>query len=268
MGLTVDEYLKVAKSYEGYSEHDHGGKTKFGIWYGDRHKDPAFDSAAWCDAFASYCAWEAGGESGLDLVGEFAWTPGHASWFARNGRWGSTPTRGSLGFVDWKYGDKISGVDHVVIVRGTDSLGRVLTVEGNAGDEVILAHRPRDLFVGFGYPRFSKKSAPSEPAQGGSVKPSKPKPAVGETAPKFPLPSGAWFSVDTHNGRANTKDRDGVRRFQSRLKTRGWHIEADGIFGSKTEQVVKAYQDEKALEKDGAVGRITWASLWNAQITK
>lgn len=264
MTLTAEEMIATVETYEGYSEHDHGGKTKFGIWYGDRRKNSAFDGAAWCDMFLSYCAWEAGGEEGLDIVGEFAYTPHHASWFARNGRWGSTATRGSLGFVDWQGHKQIHGIDHVVLVLGTDSKGRIATIEGNTEDKVAYRKRERNIFVGFGYPKYDKI-----PSVKGPAKPvAKPKvPAIGSNAPKFPLPASQFFSVDSHNGYKTNKDRDGVRRFQARLKHRGWRIEADGRFGPRTDRVVRAFQAEKRLEVDGKVGRITWAAIWDAPIT-
>lgn len=269
MAFTAKAMLELAASYKGYSEHDHGGATKFGQWYGDRAKNSAFDEAAWCDMFLVWCAYQLGGEDALDRTGEFAFTPHHASWFARNGRWGSTPTAGALGFIDWKYGKAISGIDHVVLVKGTDSKGRIVTIEGNSGDEVVEARRARNLFVGFGYPRYSSSVSVKVPTTGGDDKPAKPvsRPAVGTTAAKFPLASGAWFSIKSHNGTSNTKDRDGIRRFQARLKERDWNITADGIFGPKTDQIVRAYQDEKRLKVDGCVGRITWASIWNAPVT-
>lgn len=266
--FTADDLLKVAASYKGYSEHDHGGATRFGQWYGDRAKNSAFDKAAWCDMFVAYCSWEAGGEQALDIVGEFAYTPHHASWFARNGRWGSTPTKGAIGFIDWNGSKSISAIDHVVMVKGTDSKGRIVTIEGNSGDRVVEARRARSLFVGYGYPRYVKGVTVKVPTTGGDDKPPKVgKPALGSTAPKFPLASGAWFSTKSHNGQANQKDRDSVRRLQARLKERGWNLTADGIFGPKTDQIVRAFQDEKRIKVDGCVGRITWAAIWNAQVT-
>ncbi|MFI6495949.1 peptidoglycan-binding protein [Nonomuraea typhae] len=222
-----------------------------------------------CDMFVAYCSWESGGERGLDIVGEYAFTPHHASWFARNGRWGSTPTRGAIGFIDWNGSKRISAIDHVVIVKGTDSKGRIVTIEGNTDDQVAERRRARNLFVGFGYPRYVKGTSVKVPTTGGDDKPTKPvgRPAMGSTAPKFPLPSGSWFSTKSHNGTSNTKDRDGIRRFQARLKERSWGITADGIFGPRTDQVVRAFQDEHRLKVDGCVGKITWAAIWQAPVT-
>ncbi|GAA2321883.1 hypothetical protein GCM10010149_88720 [Nonomuraea roseoviolacea subsp. roseoviolacea] len=269
MTITADELIDLELSYIGYNEADHGGKTKFGIWYGDRHNNSAFDSAAWCDMFQAYCAWEVGGEEALDIVGEFAYTPHHAGWFARNGRFGSTPTKGAIGFIDWNYSKSISAIDHVVLVIGRDSKGRVVTVEGNTNDQVAKRYRDPRLFVGFGYPKYSSKVSVKVPTKGSDDQPVKKpgRPKVGTTAPKFPLASNDWFSETRHNGYSNTSDSNGVRRIQNRLKERGWKITVDGKYGGKTTQVVSAYQDEKGLDKDGAVGKYTWASLWNAPVT-
>lgn len=54
---------------------------------------------------------------------------------------------------------------------------------------------------------------------------------------------------------------------QQRLKDRGWAITVDGIFGPKTETIVRAFQKEKGLAVDGIVGPITWNALWTKPIT-
>ncbi|MEV4575979.1 peptidoglycan-binding protein [Nonomuraea jabiensis] len=268
MALLVEEYIDTAEKYLGYSERDHGGATKFGQWFGDRQKNSAYDKAAWCDMFLAYCGWETAGEEGLDVIGEYAYTPHHASWFARNGRWGNTPTRGAIGFIDWNGSRSIPAIDHVVLVLGTDSRGRIATIEGNTSDEVKKCKRERGIFVGFGYPRYGKVPVPTTGGDDKPVKRPVGRPKIGTNAPKFPLSSNEYFSVNSHNGYSNAKDRDSVRRIQTRLRERGWRIETDGYFGQKTHQIVSAYQDEKSLEKDGKVGRITWASLWQAPITQ
>lgn len=53
-----------------------------------------------------------------------------------------------------------------------------------------------------------------------------------------------------------------VTYLQKRLVAKGYYIgEIDGDFGRKTENAVKAYQDEHGLVIDGIVGAKTWASL-------
>lgn len=265
MALTAEKMIATAEKYAGYSEHDDGGRTPFGVWYAKRVKDKAFEKAAWCDMFLSYCGWEAGGEEGLSTIGLFAYTPHHASWFARNGRWGSTATRGALGFIDWAGSKQIAAIDHVALVLGTDSKGRISTIEGNTADQVAYRKRDRSLFVGFGYPRYGK--VPTSKNASVKAPPKASKPATGSTAPKFPLAQTDYFSTAHRNGYTNKKDSDGVRRFQARLKQRGWRIDVDGRFGPQTDRVVRAFQAEKGLVVDGKVGRLTWAAIWNAPIT-
>lgn len=53
-----------------------------------------------------------------------------------------------------------------------------------------------------------------------------------------------------------------VTYLQKRLATNGYYVgEIDGDFGVKTENAVKAYQEEHGLKVDGIVGAKTWASL-------
>lgn len=58
-----------------------------------------------------------------------------------------------------------------------------------------------------------------------------------------------------------------VRQFQQRLRDRGWKIDVDGIFGPKTEEIVRAFQKEKGLTVDGLVGPNTWRAFWQSPIT-
>jgi peptidoglycan hydrolase-like protein with peptidoglycan-binding domain len=58
-----------------------------------------------------------------------------------------------------------------------------------------------------------------------------------------------------------------VSTVQARLRDRGWSITVDGVFGPRTEEVVRAFQREKGLAVDGIVGPATWNALWTAPIT-
>jgi len=53
---------------------------------------------------------------------------------------------------------------------------------------------------------------------------------------------------------------DAVRRLQELLS-----VTADGIFGSKTEEALKAYQTENNLTADGICGSKTWGKLLGAE---
>lgn len=55
-----------------------------------------------------------------------------------------------------------------------------------------------------------------------------------------------------------------VETLQRLLHSMGYYLgekPIDGIFGSKTEEAVIAYQGTRGLESDGVVGKITWSSL-------
>lgn len=87
-------------------------------------------------------------------------------------------------------------------------------------------------------------------------RPSRARPPAGTLAP--PYGGRALF----HGSRGSA-----VRRFQQRLRERGWSIVADGIFGPATEAVVEAFQREKGLVVDGIVGPATWRAAWLAPVT-
>ena len=52
-----------------------------------------------------------------------------------------------------------------------------------------------------------------------------------------------------------------VLKLQEALKERGYSIRADGIFGDKTLEAVKAFQAENGHVVDGVVGAKTWGTL-------
>lgn len=103
--------------------------------------------------------------------------------------------------------------------------------------------------------------------------------AVPEKAPAWPLgetyfigpEGGPLESVSGHHG-----NREHVRRYQQRLKDRGWTITADGLASHKGEQVptasetgkvTRAFQREKGLPATGLPDARTWAAAWEAPIT-
>jgi peptidoglycan hydrolase-like protein with peptidoglycan-binding domain len=52
-----------------------------------------------------------------------------------------------------------------------------------------------------------------------------------------------------------------VQTLQHLLRARGHAVTVDGIFGPKTENAVRAFQQEKNLAVDGIVGPNTWSAL-------
>ena len=52
-----------------------------------------------------------------------------------------------------------------------------------------------------------------------------------------------------------------VKTLQQLLTAAGYPLNADGIFGPRTEAAVKKFQKDKGLVVDGIVGPKTWSSL-------
>ncbi|HEX2314822.1 MAG TPA: peptidoglycan-binding domain-containing protein [Thermomonospora sp.] len=53
-----------------------------------------------------------------------------------------------------------------------------------------------------------------------------------------------------------------VRRWQGRVKERGWAIAVDGWYGPESESACRELQRAERIEVDGIVGPVTWAATW------
>lgn len=102
-----------------------------------------------------------------------------------------------------------------------------------------------------------------------------PTPAPGTLpAPAFPLPAGYYYGpltgpAQSISGQYRTDRqewRDGLRRWQQRMKDRQWAITPDGLYGPQTASVAKQFQATKGLRVDGLVGPVTWAAAWTAPL--
>jgi peptidoglycan hydrolase-like protein with peptidoglycan-binding domain len=63
----------------------------------------------------------------------------------------------------------------------------------------------------------------------------------------------------------STKPDSAVKAWQGRMLVRGWKSlgKADGLFGAKTEDVVRRYQKQCRVPVDGAIGPQTWPLPWS-----
>ena len=113
--------------------------------------------------------------------------------------------------------------------------------------------------------------APSAPAP--APKPTtSAKPATTTTvkAPRFPLPAGYYFgprSGPRYSVSGYYSHRANLRRWQQRMRDRGWRLDADGLYGPTTAKVARQFQAEKRLPvADGLIGAQTWAAAWSEPI--
>ncbi len=60
---------------------------------------------------------------------------------------------------------------------------------------------------------------------------------------------------------------DDVRRWQSRMRDRGWHLAVSGRYDSASESICEAFQKDKHLPVTGHVDRQTWDATWSAPVT-
>ena len=88
-------------------------------------------------------------------------------------------------------------------------------------------------------------------------------PDTGRPGTKAPPYPGYSMSRKSHSRKVD----ENVRKFQQRLKERGWRVPVAGKFDAATETVVRAFQREKKLVIDGVVGPNTWRMIWEAPVT-
>jgi hypothetical protein len=228
MAVTATKILNIARSQLGYRE-SRGNRTKFGRWYG-------MDGVPWCDIFISWIGVQAGARN---VIGRSAYTPAHADWFRREGRWGRTPRRGSIAFFDFP--DSLRRIQHVALVESVRPDGRIVTIEGNTsagwggsqsdGGGVYRRVRSTSHVVGYGYPAYNEeRDVKRIQTQAGARSAGRPPLTV----------DGVW-------GRNTT-----------RALQRWLGVEDDGQIGPLTR---KGLQRRLELTPDGTWGRVTRRQL-------
>jgi hypothetical protein len=161
--ISAAQVIKLAKAELGTSE-DNSGETKFNKWFmGDRRAEQTvkrdggdldgYKDAAWCSMFISWIGSKLGISS---QMGFDAWTPEHANWFKKHGRWGSTPRPGAVTFFSWSGRKDIDDIDHVGITIKGNGDGTIQTIEGNTRNTVAIRERDKSDVVGYGYPDYAK----------------------------------------------------------------------------------------------------------------
>lgn len=224
-------------------------------WYRSKHGSAYGGNFAWCDAAVTY--WAHGSDNAAAVLpgGDRAYTPWHANDFKKAGRWHAGTTAnlneaepGDIVFFDWGGSNSIDAIDHVGVIEKVLGGGRVQTIEGNTSDRCLRRVRGAGEIAGFGRPAYD--GAPAKPS----------KPSTGSTA-KAPRWPGRYLTQPPMMSGSD------VRTWQTQMRTRGWHLAVDGMYGPASESICRAFQREKGLTVDGVVGPKTWAAAWTAPVT-
>lgn len=164
MSATVNDILKVARSWLGYNESN--GKFKEILDVYNSHKPLARGykiktTDEWCDCFVSACAIKAGA---VDIIGTEVGCEKHIAIFKKKGIWiedGSIkPKVGDIILFNWD--DSTQGnngsADHIGIVEQQYG-NTIVCIEGNLNRAVAR----RTINVGWGYIRGFARPKYSEP---------------------------------------------------------------------------------------------------------
>lgn len=135
--------------------------------------------------------------------------------------------------------------------------------DGGAGPEV-KGHRDGYATSCPGGPlyRWVQAGAPRPGGPAAPVPAPTPKPTPAST------PSGPAWPGEYLKLRSPMQHSENVRRWQQRMRERGWPIDPDGWFGPASAEVARRFQAEKHLAPvDGVVGPVTWAAAWTSPVT-
>ncbi len=171
--------------------------------------------------------------------------------FAPNAAFIKTWRIKNSGTCEWKTGMKLTYVSG-------DPLGGPPTVDV----PVVSLNSPVDVSVNFVAPATPgtyrsnwRMQSPDGTPFGSTLYVQIIVPDAGATA-TAPAPAAVEWKV-YRSGDKGT----GVYALQYLLRAEGYTLDADGVFGAKTESAVKDFQTAKGIKADGSVGAQTWETL-------
>lgn len=234
---SAEAVLRFFRDNLGLGEDPPGSNCNFiSHWYG-------VGCAPWCAMTVS----RAFGEAGFGSVDEvivpgvattsvhgWAFVPFMAQDFLNAGRYDRNPQPGDVVIFDFGDGQ---GQAHVGVVEEVLDDDTVITLEGNAGNQLVRLRRSMSIVDGFGHPPYGSGGAAPGGGGGGG----------GRSEPLLKKGSAG----------------DAVGRLQELLDGAGLPQPGDTfkIFGEATLKAVKDFQRSRGLDDDGEVGPLTWGAL-------
>lgn len=199
-----------------------GNPNQFTKWYCKDNK-----THAWCGMFVDYIFKHDFKSNWLDKCKNFAYVPTIVSWAKEMKYWNTDfkkAKEGDLVIYNW-YPSKKNHYSHVGIVKQVKSSG-IVSIEGNTTNSL------------------GKKNCVAQKSRNKKY-----------IAGVILLPYVEQFNL-TRLLKKGCKGND-VKELQKTLSG----LTVDGIFGTKTENKVKAFQKSKKLQVDGKVGKNTAHAL-------
>lgn len=222
---------------------------KYPQWFNGKKQ-----SYAWCDVFIDWCFLTAYGyENALRLLCQPERSAGAGctyslQYYRNKGQFHTdNPQRGDQIF----FGTSLSNSTHTGLVEKVEG-GCVYTIEGNSSDQVCRRRYALtdSCILGYGRPAYdSVPATPIAPTEYADV--SLPVLRRGMTALSI---AAAQLLLIRHGYSCGGKIVDGVE-------------ELDGVYGSGTEEAVRAFQRAKGLSADGVISPNTWAALLGVKKT-
>jgi hypothetical protein len=239
--------------------------------------------------------WTALGGSNSGIVGNRAHSTGfhrgagyvHASDYSRrrdpNGADGPYSGWGFACAGDYHHGgNKILRARHAALLTrlmdGDDDLANVCEFIGQPwADKPVVywavwnGRRTLKRYSGTGHDMWShvsvwRSNAVTQPAlwQPRESKPTPPPktPGVVKLVPP-PWPKGATYFAPRDNAPVYAT----VRKWEARMRQRGWTLKADGRLSLADGKILKAFQKEKGLTVDGRLGPKSFAAAWTAKVS-